>query len=154
MKVVHRDHLYTESGLPNVLILEAEFRVCPKCGEEERVLPRIAQLHRVIAEAVAQKVARLTGAEIRFLRKHLGWSGEDFAAVMGVTPSTVSRWENEHESMGATAERLLRLMALRGKPVTEYPNEELKKVAQEAPAPARLRVSSRKSGWKAEESTF
>src|SRR5207248_8367211 len=92
MKVVHRDYAYVESGLPNVVLLGLEFRTCPKCGEEERVIPRLAQLHRLIAERVAGKEARLPGAEIGFLRKHLGWSGEDFAGVLDVRPEPVSRW--------------------------------------------------------------
>ena len=59
MKVTHEDHLYVESGLPNVLLLGVEFRSCPQCDEREIVLPKIAQLHRVIAEGVADKEADL-----------------------------------------------------------------------------------------------
>jgi putative zinc finger/helix-turn-helix YgiT family protein len=150
MKVTHRDHVYTESGLPNVVLLGLEFRRCPNCGEEERVMPRLAQLHRVIAEAIAEKVARLTGAEIRFMRKHLGWSGEKFADVMGVRTETVSRWENEKEPMGVVSERLLRLMALRARPVDSYANDELAKVAKEEAKPVSLRLRPARSGWKTE----
>ena len=151
MKISHKDHLYVECGLPNIVLLGLEFRSCPRCGEEERVMPRIAVLHRTIAEAVAEKLARFTGAEIRFLRKHLGWSGEDFAEVMGVRQETVSRWETEKERMGVSAERLLRLMALRLRPVGEYPNEKLAKVAKEDPRPVRLRLRSNRSGWRMED---
>ena len=147
MKIETRNHQYVESGLPNVVLLGLEFRTCPKCGEEERVMPRIAQLHRVIAEAVAEKHARLTGAEVRFLRKHLGWSGEDFAKTMGVTPGTVSRWENEKEAMGPVAERLLRLMALRARPIESYPNERLAEVAQEEARPVKLELHANRTGW-------
>lgn len=151
MKVTHRDHDYVESGLPHVVLLGLEFRTCPKCGEEERVMPRLAQLHRMIAEAVAEKAARLTGAEVRFLRKHLGWSGEAFANVMGVRQETVSRWETEKEPMGAVSERLLRLMALRLRPVEAYPNERLAEVAKEEPRPVSLRLRPNSSGWRMEE---
>ena len=151
MKVEHRDHPYTESGLPNVVLIGLEFRVCPECGEEERVMPRLAQLHRAIAEAVADQTARLTGAEIRFLRKHLGWSGEDFAAVMGVRPESVSRWENDKEPMGAPAERLLRLMALRERPVSSYPNERLADIAKGEARAVKLEARANKSGWKVAE---
>lgn len=151
MKVTHRDYPYAESGLPNVVLLGLELRACPKCGETERVMPRLAQLHRVIAEAVAEKTARLTGAEVRFLRKHLGWSGEDFASVMGVRQETVSRWETEKEPMGVVSERLLRLMSLRLRPVEAYPNERLADVAKEDAKPVSLRLRSNKSGWRAED---
>lgn len=150
MKITHEDHVYTECGLPNIVLLGLEFRVCPKCGEKERVMPRLAQLHRVIAEAVAEKRARLTGAEIRFLRKHLGWSGDYFAEVVGVRPETVSRWENEKEPMGVTSERLLRLMALRLRPVESYPNERLAEVAREEARPVSLRLRPNHGGWHAD----
>ena len=49
---------------------------------------------------------------------------------MGVDKSTVSRWENEKEPIGPTADRLLRLMVLRQRPIDEYPTEHLAAVAQ------------------------
>lgn len=114
-------------------------------------MPRIAQLHRMIAEAVAEKPARLTGAEVRFLRKHLGWSGEDVANVMGVRQETVSRWETEKEPMGVVSERLLRLMALRLRPIESYPNERLAEVAKDSPCPVSLRLRRPdKAGWRTE----
>lgn len=148
MKVTHRDHLYAESGLPNVMLVGLEFRTCPKCGEEERVMPRLAQLHRVIAEHVAEKETRLTGAEVRFLRKHLGWSGEDFAKAMDVTPTTVSRWENDREQMSTMADRLLRLYALRSRPVEEYPNELVAAAGVKEARPVHLEIEPNRSGWK------
>ena len=148
MRSVRRDHAYTESGLPGIVLLNLEFRVCPKCKEEEMVIPRLAQLHRLIATRVAEKEPRLTGAEIRFLRKHLGWSQPDFAATMGVTETTVSRWENEREPMGAVAERLLRLMALRDRPMSDYPNERLADVAKTDAQAVHLRLEPIQSGWR------
>jgi putative zinc finger/helix-turn-helix YgiT family protein len=150
MTVTRRDHHYTESGLRNVLLRDVEVRTCPGCGEEELVIPRIEKLHRAIAEKLAEQPARLTGPEIRFLRKHLGWSGEDFAATIGVRPETVSRWENEKEPMGPTAERLLRLMALRERPIASYPNERLADVAREDARASRLELRPNKGGWKAD----
>lgn len=147
MKSVRRDHEYVESGLPGITLLNLEFRVCP-CGEEEMVIPRTAQLHRLIATRVAEKASRLTGAEIRFLRKHLGWSGEDFAKHMDVTPSSVSRWENDKEPMSVMAERLLRLYALRTHPVEEYPNERLLEAGAHAARPVHLQIEPNRTGWR------
>ena len=48
-------------------------QLAPAVSEE------VAELHRAIAIAVSQKTARLSGEEVRFLRKFLGWSGADFA---------------------------------------------------------------------------
>jgi hypothetical protein len=46
---------------------------------------------------VIHKPARLSGSEVRYLRKYLGWSGADFAGHVGVDPSTVSNWETDKE---------------------------------------------------------
>lgn len=149
MKIVHKNYPYAECGLSGVTLLGLEFRACPECGEEERVMPRLEQLHGVIAEAIAEKSPRLTGAEVRFLRKHLGWSGDYFAGVMGVRQETVSRWETEKEPMGVVSERLLRLMALRVRPIESYPNERLVDVAKTDAAPIKLQLRASKTGWKA-----
>jgi DNA-binding transcriptional regulator YiaG len=76
MRTTTENHLYVESGLPNVVLV----------------------------------------AEVRFLRKHLGWSGADFAAHMGVDPTTVSAWENERKPFGTSSDRLLRLIVARQAP--------------------------------------
>ena len=88
------------------------------------------------------------------MRKYLGLSGRDFAAKMGVSPATVSRWESETvlQPMGVTAERLLRLIAMAYPPVSAYPVDfkaelALEQVAQDAPASLRLSVEPGKKGW-------
>ena len=70
---------YDASGLPGVTLVGVEVSRCAHCGEHEVAIPHIADLHRVLAHAVVRKSSRLTPAEIRFLRRSLGWSGQDFA---------------------------------------------------------------------------
>lgn len=66
----------------------------------------------IAAVAIARVAAaqELSGNEIRFLRKALGWSSRELAAKLEVRDETVSRWENEKEPIGATSEKLLRLI--------------------------------------------
>ena len=80
MTVRRKDVEYGWSGLDNVVLLNVEIATCPNCNDEEVALPRVAELHRVLAECLVKKPSRLTAKEIRFLRKHMGWSGEDFAS--------------------------------------------------------------------------
>jgi hypothetical protein len=47
------EHLYTESGLSNVTLLDIEIRTCDVCGEHEVVVPELEELHRAIARSVA-----------------------------------------------------------------------------------------------------
>ena len=118
---------YNESGLPNVILKDVEVRRCPNCGTQEVPLPRVVELHRAIAMALVHKPARFLGAEVRYLRKYMGWS-VDFASCMGVNPETVSRWENEKEAISTTSDRLLRLIVARGWPVEDYSVDDLVKI--------------------------
>src|SRR5437764_1043651 len=91
------NHRYSESGLDNVVLNGIEIRRCPNCGEELVSIPRIEELHQKIATDLISKPGRLSPGEIRFLRRWLGWSGTDFAKMMGVDPATVSRWESSEK---------------------------------------------------------
>ncbi len=82
---------HVTGSIPNVLIPE---------------LPRL--LEQICTErALAAK--KLSGREIAFLRKTLGFTGRRLADLLGVTPETLSRWENNREQMGLPSERMLRL---------------------------------------------
>ena len=138
---------YKAAGIP-VTLLNVEVRRCKACGEYEVAIPRIEELHKTLARAVIAKRSRLTPAEIRFLRTHLGWSGNDFARHMGVKPETVSRWENGHDPMNPSADRLLRLMIVAHEPVSDYSLDSLVDVDAEA-APTKVKVEVSKLGWRA-----
>ena len=114
-------HSYIGSELPHVILQGVKIYDCKECGHGGVVIKKLAELHRVLAKSVAKAPHKLDPGEICFLRKHLGWSGRDFARHFGVSPETVSRWENGKKAMGPTAERLLRLLALTYDPVDEYP---------------------------------
>ena len=136
---------YAESGLPNVVLGNVEVRRC-RCGENEVVLQSLDSLHRTIALAIIRKRPRLTGTEVRFLRKHLGWSGVAFAKHMGVTPECVSRWETGHDPIGPTADRLLRLMVAQRQPAIDYSVDELCELT-DTPIPISLRVVPMNGAW-------
>lgn len=147
MKSKRENVRYDASGLANVTLENVEVRRCPSCGAYEIVIPRIDDLHRAIAEAVIRKRGRLAPEEIRFLRKCLGWSGVDFAAHMGTTAETVSRWEQGATRMGVTADRLLRLMVASRHPVREYPLEVMREVAKQGAKPIHVRARVVPKGW-------
>lgn len=121
----------------NVVLEDVQVFRCPACGEEEIEIPNVEGLHEVIARELAVKQQRLTPTEIRWLRTYLGYSGADFAKVMGVTPETVSRWErvDAPKRMQLPAEKLLRVMALHDKPASDY---GLLEMGSKEPEPAAL----------------
>jgi putative zinc finger/helix-turn-helix YgiT family protein len=122
MVLVQEPYVYDECGLEGVVLHGIDVHACPSCGEKSVRIPRIQEMHETLARAVARQSRRLRPDEIRFLRKHLGWSGKTFAARLKVTPETVSRWESGVQRMRFTAEALLRLYVIQG--VQEGPYDD------------------------------
>jgi hypothetical protein len=52
-------HLYTESGLGNVTLLNIDVHACGACGARELVIPRLPELHQLIAGTVGTQPRRL-----------------------------------------------------------------------------------------------
>lgn len=108
-KTVRGDYSYTESGLP-VLLRNAELIRCPNCGDSV-VIRNIDALHTAIAKAVLRKPARLTGAELSFLRKYLAKPSKTFATLLHVDPAAYSRWERGVHPIGEQSDFLIRFVA-------------------------------------------
>lgn len=141
------NYRYDASGLPSIVLESVEVRRCPECGIEEVAIPRIEQLHQVIAESVIHKPARLVGSEVRYLRKYLGWSASDFAKHMGTARETVSRWETGQTRIGPQADRLLRLLVATKQPVGDYSADFLKEIGADQGTPIQVRLAADHSGW-------
>jgi putative zinc finger/helix-turn-helix YgiT family protein len=143
------DYPYMPGGLEGFVLRGVRVTRCPDCNAVKVRIPSMESLHREIAFQLAKKDTRLLPEEIRFLRKYLGWSGIDFAGHMGVRPETASRWENGKERMENPAERLLRLMAVHGEPVREYPLETLAQIDSRRARPAKIKMRVDADEWRA-----
>ena len=138
---------YLECGLDYITLGGMEIGTCNTCGHRSVKIPAITELHALIAMEVATKKEQLSPQEIRFLRKHLGFSSKDFAKQIGVTPEHLSRWENGKSPCPSTAERLIRLLAWTTEPQHHYARPDLAGLGAE-PATANagpLRLEKRKS---------
>ena len=146
---------YEIGRLPHVELHGVEVARCRQCGRESIAIPRIAQLHRAIAEAFVSQRRMLAPSEIRFLRKHIGLSGSDFAQRMGVARETVSRWETGAQPMGAVADRLLRMLVVTHEPAGGYAVEEMLRGLSDEAAPERLASVAmwirKETGWTAQQ---
>ena len=142
MKTTRGTHRYTESGLSNVTLENVEIRDCPACGEQEVVIPKIEVLHRMLARTLIMQPGTLKPEVIRFLRKWLGFSSQDFALMMGVRPETVSRWENKDAAypLTQTTDRLLRLLVANQEPVQSYPLDLFKLKPKTKPTAIKLQA--------------
>ena len=114
--VVRGDYLFVESGLDNVVLRNVKLLKCGRCGNVTPMLSKIKELTQIIASALVLKPSELTGKEIRFLRKYIGLTGEQFGRKLGLTKEHVSRIENEKHPVGAQTERLIRYVSISADP--------------------------------------
>ena len=99
-------------GAPfNVVVEDAVVEeLCASCGTKKGVMiPNLKGLVAAVAMTRALDPTHLTGGEIRFLRKSVGWKAKDLAKQLKVTPAHISRCENGKEPLGAIREKYLRL---------------------------------------------
>ncbi len=69
----------------------------------------------MIAFALVFKSKALTGKEARFLRKHLCYTGEDLAGIMGVKRMAVTRWEGGKTKITGSNDKHIRRIYLEKK---------------------------------------
>lgn len=158
MKCINCEHAMTTkrenvpyTSLPGAVLIGVPVSRCANCGEHEVAIPAIDELNRVLASAVIRKRGRLVGGEIRFLRSYLGYSGTDFAKLIGSDPATMSRWESDKQPIGHHTDLLLRSMVALDRKVDEYPIATLGEVTAEATGRARYVFKPTAKKWKQTE---
>lgn len=137
-------------GIAGIVILNAVEEIrCAKCGHVAAT--GFSNLEGLIAAVAVARVAaarKLAGAEVRFLRKALGWSSKELAAMLEVRDETVSRWENGKEPIGPTSEKLLRLMA------AQFLGDKAPALDVDERAIASMRIRAARESAKPEEMRF
>ena len=99
---------YTDCGLRNVWLANGFRRRKTPYGPGVAI-EGLPALHRAIGLWLVKKPRRLTGAEIRFLRKELDLSQKALAEIVGQTEQTVSLWERRGR-IPKTADRFIRAL--------------------------------------------
>ena len=102
-----KGYRYTESGLTNVWLADG-YTIRKTSYGEGVSIHDMDGLHRALARDLSDK-PRLTGTEVRFLRKEMGLSQRGLGELLGVTDQAVSLWERKGQ-LPKTADRLLRLI--------------------------------------------
>lgn len=105
---------YTECGLDCITLENIYVYRCSTCGAIVPEIPASGELHRVIVLAIIQKKKLLSAQEIKFLRKMTGLSGKELCATLGVSASTISRWENGSRNISKRSDAALRLTCFAG----------------------------------------
>ena len=125
LKSVKITHKYKECGLDNVTLIGIEHFRCDQCGEEYFGYGNIEKLHQAIADILLRKKDLLVGAEVRFLRKHLGYSGTMFAKLIGYDDASLSRLENGGQPVTRTFDHLVRFSVASKAPDRNYDLHDL-----------------------------
>jgi DNA-binding transcriptional regulator YiaG len=102
-------YLSLEFGIP-LRLHQAVHRIhCAGCGLVTHSIPYPEKLAAAAATYRVMMPQKLSGNEIRFVRKALGYTARDMSVTLEVVPETFSRWENGHAAINPASEKLLRI---------------------------------------------
>lgn len=111
-RIVSGDYEFKETGLRDVVVHGVDLIKCGKCGNVDPILSGVDEIMHLIALAVLRKPYRLEGAELRFLRKHVDLTQEEFAKLLRVDKTTLSKWENDGDPIGFQSDLLARVLVM------------------------------------------
>jgi putative zinc finger/helix-turn-helix YgiT family protein len=109
-KSVKPEHIEDLGGVVVKIINAVRVFKCTnsECGDERTAIPESQSLVRAAAVFRALDPVRLSGKEVRFMRRALDMTQAEFAKRMDLSPETVSRWETGARGTGSASEKLLR----------------------------------------------
>jgi transcriptional regulator with XRE-family HTH domain len=163
MRTVLEHHEDNLMGLPYpVTLLNVAEQVTDPDGSVIGVgVPNAEGIAATVAMALCFLPHRLTGAEVRFIRRVLGKSSQDLAAIVDLDPSAQSRWENDKQEVAARTEKLLRMAAVlmlldRAPGVSMDPQDvvTLKLLDRKPGSPLTITVQAHKHAAKTEPTDF
>jgi DNA-binding transcriptional regulator YiaG len=139
---------YKESGLRNVWLVNGYEIESSPYGKTVSI-QNISELHRMIAMRLLMKPTRLSGSEIRFLRKEMELSQQSLSQLFGVSAQSVALWEKGRVKVPAPSDRLFRVI------VSEYYDGNIKvreiidhlNEADHERADSKLCFKEGKNGW-------
>ena len=100
---------YKESGLDDVM-LENGCTIRQTPYGETVTIENVDALHRLLGSRIILQ-REITGAELRFLRREMGKTQAELAALFRMTEQTVSLWERDRtKAIPPLADSLLRLL--------------------------------------------
>jgi DNA-binding transcriptional regulator YiaG len=85
------------------------------------------ELNALIGKTLAEKKSSLTGKEIRYLRKNMGFTAKKLSEIMGIDNATISRWEADLQKPAKTHDHFFRLLYLTEKRV---PVDQVKQIVE------------------------
>ena len=85
----------------------------PKTGKILGIaVPDAEELAAAVALALCFMPVRLSGTEVRFIRRVMGMTGQELASAVEMDPATLSRWEHGKQDVGGWADKAVRMAAV------------------------------------------
>jgi DNA-binding transcriptional regulator YiaG len=138
---------FKASGLPNVYLLSGVKIERDADYGELVTIDHLPDLIMAIAFNLVAKPERLTGVEMRFLRKRMGATQNDLGAELWVSEQTVANYEKGKTDAGP-ADRALRFLFLAHVADDTNMAEELRLEAEKFMRPSqRARLALRAGPW-------
>ncbi len=105
------DPVEVEAAERTYAVADFEYERCTACGESFFFGDQPRQLGEAASAMARADQDLLSGPEIRELRLALGLTQAGLEDLLGVSSSTVGRWERGLYAQSKTADRLMRLFA-------------------------------------------
>ncbi len=105
---IRAEHTEDLGGVVVKVLNAVQVLRCAKCETEMVAIPDMNGLGRATAISRAMNPVRLSGREVKFLRRVLDMTQVEFAKAMDLAPESVSRWETDARGIGGACEKLVR----------------------------------------------
>lgn len=137
---------YTECGLQNIWLKNGYVIQKTPYGKGISIQD-VPGLHRMIGRALARR-PKLTGAELRFLRKEMEMSQRALAELLGTSEQNVSLWERRGK-MPRVSDRLVKVIYLEQLDGNVQVREIIERLNnQDSDGHEKLRFEARTGCWK------
>lgn len=95
---------------PTIVHPDFDYEHCNACGEDFIPADRLDELFREAVSHERAQAGLLASEQIRDLRLRLGLTQRRLEAMLGVSPKTVTRWENGTVRQSQMADNFMRLL--------------------------------------------
>jgi DNA-binding transcriptional regulator YiaG len=137
---------YTESGLQNVWLKNGYVIRETPYGKGVSIHD-VVGLHKLIGRAIARQ-PKLTGAQLRFLRKEMGMSQSALADLIGTSEQNISLWERRGH-IPKTSDRLIKLLYMEYIGENQKIRELIDRInAQDQGVQEKFEFEQKKAVWK------
>lgn len=141
---------YKSCGLKNIWLVNGYEEIDTPYGKATSI-HNLEELHAVIGMSLVLDKPKLTGSELRFLRKELDLSQSNLAGLLDVNQSSIRAWESGRTKISSPAERLIRLLYIEKIKGHKEINEFLERISQlnrDIYQAEKFLLEESSSGWK------